>query len=80
MDRQPTWTEFYEAGDYFVPYLCSPRDLVTRPDNMDETVPHTHTYMIKTLQKSISPEPLDRFDETCYVAIGTSAYHSLFKC
>ena len=24
-----------------VPYLLSPRDLVSRPDSMDETVPHT---------------------------------------
>ena len=79
MDRQPTWTDFYEAGDYFVPNVCSPRDLVARLDNMDETVQHTHIHD-KTLQKSVSPEPLDRFKETCYVAIGTSAYHSLFKC
>ena len=44
VDRQPTWTDFYEAGDYFVPNVCSPRDLVARPDNMDETVPHTHIH------------------------------------
>ena len=25
------------------PNVLSPRDLVSRPDNMDETVPHTHT-------------------------------------
>ena len=31
-----------EAGDYAVPNVLSPRDLVSRPDNMDETVlPHT---------------------------------------
>ena len=30
-----------EAGDYVVPNVLSPRDLVFRPDNMDETVPHT---------------------------------------
>ena len=30
-----------EAGDYVVPYVLSPRDLVFRPDNMNETVPHT---------------------------------------
>ena len=80
VDKQPTWTDFYEAGDYFVPNVCSPRDLIARPDNMDKTVSHTHTYMIKTLHKSVAPETLDRFEETCYVAIGTSAYHSLFKC
>ena len=30
-----------EAGDYVVPNVLSPRDLVSRPDNMDETVPHS---------------------------------------
>ena len=41
MDEQPTWTDCDEAGDYVVPNVLSPRDLVFRPDNMDETVPHT---------------------------------------
>ena len=41
MDRRPTWTDCDEAGDYIVPNVLSPRDLVFRPDNMDETVPHT---------------------------------------
>ena len=27
-----------QAGDYVVPYVLSPRDLVSRPDNMDETI------------------------------------------
>ena len=40
MDRRPTWTDCDEAGDYVVPNVLSPRDLVFRPDNMDETVPH----------------------------------------
>ena len=31
-----------EAGDYVVPNVLSPRDLVFRPDNMDETVPHVY--------------------------------------
>ena len=26
-----------------MPNVLSPRDLLFRPDNMDETVPHTHT-------------------------------------
>ena len=56
MDGRPTWTDFDEAGDYFVPNVCSPRDLLTRPDNMDETVPHTHKNMIETLQISVSPD------------------------
>ena len=41
MDGRPTWTDCDEAGDYVVPNVVSPRDLVFRPDNMDETVPHT---------------------------------------
>ena len=32
MDGQPTWTDCN---------VLSPRDLVSRPDIMDETVPHT---------------------------------------
>ena len=27
-----------KAGDYVVPNVLSPRDLVSRPDNMDETI------------------------------------------
>ena len=42
MDGRPTWTDCDEAGDYVVPNMLSPRDLVSRPDIMDETVPHTH--------------------------------------
>ena len=40
MDRRPTWTDCDEAGDYVVPNVLSPRDLVLRPDNMNETIPH----------------------------------------
>ena len=40
MDGRTTWTDCDEARDYVVPYVLSPRDLVFRPDNMDETVPH----------------------------------------
>ena len=29
---------------YLVPNVLSPRDLVSRPDIMDEIVPHTHTW------------------------------------
>ena len=39
MDGRPTLTDCDEAGDYVVPNVLSPRDLVFRPDNMDETVP-----------------------------------------
>ena len=41
MDGRLTWTDCDEAGDYVVPNVLSPRDLVFKPDNMDETVPHT---------------------------------------
>ena len=41
MDGRPIWTDCDKAGDYVVPNVLSPRDLVFRPDNMDETVPHT---------------------------------------
>ena len=36
-----TWTDCGEAGDYVVPNVLSPRDLVSRPDILDKTVPHT---------------------------------------
>ena len=48
MDGRPIWTDCDEAGDYVVPNVLSPRDLVSRPDNMDETVPHlyhTHDFL-----------------------------------
>ena len=46
MDGRPTWTDCDEAGDYVVPNVLSPRDLVFRPDNMDETVPHTKSRIL----------------------------------
>ena len=46
MDGRPTWTDCDKAGDYVVPNVLSPRDLVFRPDNMDETVPHTHYILV----------------------------------
>ena len=41
MEGQPTWIDFDKAGDYVVPNVLSMRDLVSRPDNIDETVPIT---------------------------------------
>ena len=51
MDGRPTWTDCDEAGDYVVPNVLSQRDLVFRPDNMDETVPHINKkkHMVKSL-------------------------------
>ena len=42
MDGRLTWTDYDEAGDYVVPNVLSPRDLVSRPENMDETVLHMY--------------------------------------
>ena len=50
MDGRPIWTDCDEAGDYVVPNVLSPRDLVSRPVIMDETVPHN--YSIVTVFKS----------------------------
>ena len=44
MDVPLTWTDCDKAGDYVVPNVISPRDLVSRPDNMDKTVLHTYNY------------------------------------
>ena len=41
MEGRPTWTDCDKAGDYVVPNVLSTRDQVSRPVNMDETVPHT---------------------------------------
>ena len=44
MDVRLTWTDCEEAGDYLVPNVLSPRDLVSRPDIMDKTTTHnTHS-------------------------------------
>ena len=40
MDIRLTWIDCDKAGDYVVPNVLSQRDLVSRPDNMDETVLH----------------------------------------
>ena len=42
MDVRQTWTDRDEVEDYVVPNVLSPRDLVSRPDNMDETILHTY--------------------------------------
>ena len=38
MNGRLTRTNWDEAGDYVVPNVLSPRDLVSRPNNMDKTV------------------------------------------
>ena len=46
MDERLTWTDSDEAGDYVVPNVLSPRDLVSRHYNMDETVLHIYAHNI----------------------------------
>ena len=56
MDGRLIWTDCDEAGDYVVPNVVSPRDLVSRPDNMDETVLHTRIiFLIKTVGFTCGP-------------------------
>ena len=43
MDVRLTVTNCDKAGDYVMPNVLIPRDLVSRPDNMDETVLHTYS-------------------------------------
>ena len=59
MDGRPTWTDCDGAEDYVVPYVLSPRDLVFRPDNMDETVPHNLKYEpgAATVELRFKPRP-----------------------
>ena len=50
MDGRLTRTNFDKAGDFVVPYLLSPRDLVSRPDNMDETVLSSEGRLLRFLE------------------------------
>ena len=50
MEVRLTWSDCDEAGDYVVPNVLSPRDLVSRPDNMDKTVLLCHR-MLKAVPK-----------------------------
>ena len=38
MDGRLIRTKCDKAGEYVVPNVLSPRDLVSRPENMDETI------------------------------------------
>ena len=55
MDGRLTWTDCDEAGDYAVPNVLSPRDLVSRPDNMDETEPHTLCLQLGLIKTVCNP-------------------------
>ena len=53
MDGRLTPTKCDEAGDYVVPNVLSTRDLVSRPDNMDETVLSASSSKVTLLQKVV---------------------------
>ena len=50
-----------ESGDYIVPNVLSPRDLVSRPYNMDETVLHTSGLDLVGWSPSINNTSQDLF-------------------
>ena len=50
MDGRLNRTDCDEAGDYVVPNVLSPKGLVSRPDNKDETV-----------QSSFLNDPIESF-------------------
>ena len=60
MDGLPAWTDCDEAGDYVVPNVLSPRDLVFRPDNMDETVPHKSSLLIIPRVRWLRPDMTEK--------------------
>ena len=60
MEGRPTWTDCDETGDYVVPNVLSLRDLVFRPDNMDETVPHTKIGMWGGLAQWLASRTTDQ--------------------
>ena len=68
MDGRPTWTDCDEAGDYAVPNVLSPRDLVFRPDNMDETVPHTISCNV-IIGFYVKSELLQIGDLSCFMSV-----------
>ena len=79
MDERPTWTDCDEAGDYVVPNVLSPRDLVFRPDIMDETVPHTDMVKKTNFKNLLLRNRRIDYHETWYETLGTPAHNSLYK-
>ena len=56
MDGRLTRTNCDEARDYVAPNVLSPRDLVSRPDNMDKTVLSSSAQSVKMmLDEASSP-------------------------
>ena len=81
LDDRLTWTDCDDAGDYVVPNVLSPRDLVFRTDNMDETVPHTTLIFMATDSSHISCGRRRRhvfstdFDRICFMLAGNDDIH-----
>ena len=66
MDGRLIKTDCDEAGYYVVPNVLSPRDLVSRPDNMDKTVPY-----IQVLS--------DRNKNTTYIEANVLSMYAKFR-
>ena len=88
MDVRPIWTDCDEAGDYVVPNVLSPRDLVSRPDIMDETVPHAFVhpvmntfFRVTVLYRYLSVKSLDMPN---YSVVDAASFHrhaqDLYSC
>ena len=67
MDGRPTWTDCDEAGDYVVPNVLSPRDLVFRPDNMDETRIETDLTFTPDKKSCLTRKPIGSEFEQKYL-------------
>ena len=61
-DLRLAWTDCDEAEDYVVPNVLSPRDLVFRPDIMDETVKSSSFVLLKIICCGYLLEPPQRGD------------------
>ena len=73
MDGRLTRINCDEAGDYVVPNVLSPRDLVSRPDNMDETILSSYlslTFIIHGNQQNLSISNM--------TFVGLVVFHILF--
>ena len=50
MNVRLTWTDCDEVGDFIAPYVLNAKDLVSRLDNMGETVLHTQKVIMRIEQ------------------------------
>ena len=77
MDGRPTWTDCDEARDYVVPIVLSPRDLVSRNDNMDETLPHTDHRGYKLWSCQNVCDALSYLLDNIYIRFGNNLYRQI---